>query len=122
MTKVIVDATDQSLGRLASKIALLLRGKNLPNYQPNILPKIEVKLTNLKKIKFTGNKLKKKIYYRYSGYHSGIKSRTLEERWNKNPAEVLRYSVYRMLPKNKTRDKIIRNLKIETSPEQAIRF
>ena len=112
MTKVEVDATNESLGRLASKIATLLRGKHLAGYQPYILPEIEVSVKNLKKIKFTGNKLKGTVYYRYSGYHSGIKSRTLGERWKKDPAEVLRYSVYRMLPKNKTRDKIIKNLKV----------
>lgn len=112
MEKIIVDATNQSLGRLASRIAVLLRGKHLAGYQPNVLPQVEVSVKNLNKVKFTGNKLKGKIYYRYSGYHSGIKSRTLEERWLKDPKEVLKYSVYRMLPTNKTRDKIIRNLKI----------
>lgn len=112
MQKVNVDATNLSLGRLASKIATLLRGKHLATYQPNVLPQIEVSVNNIKKVKFTGDKLKNKIYYRYSGYHSGIKARTLQERWTKSPAEVLRYSVYRMLPKNKTRDKIIKNLKV----------
>lgn len=113
MTKVIVDATNQSLGRLASKVAVLLRGKHLPSYQSNILPQVEVKVKNLKKIKFTGNKLKNKIYYKYSGYHSGITSKTLKQRWEKDPAEVLKHSVYRMLPDNKTRNKIIKNLKVE---------
>jgi large subunit ribosomal protein L13 len=112
MTKIEVDASNQSLGRLASRIAVLLRGKHLASYQPNVLPQIEVDVKNLKKVKFTGNKLKNKIYYRYSGYHSGIKARTLEERWEKDPSEVLKYSVYRMLPDNKTRNKIIRNLKV----------
>ena len=112
MQKIIVDATNQSLGRLASKIAVLLRGKHLAGYQPHILPQVEVSVKNLEQVKFTGNKLKGKIYYRYSGYHSGIKARTLEERWLKNPAEVLQYSIYRMLPKNKSRDKIIKNLRI----------
>jgi|SRR3989338_241523 len=112
MIRVEVDATNQSLGRLASKIAVLLRGKHLASYRPNILPEVEVNIKNLKKVKFTGSKFTDKIYYRYSGYHSGIKARTLKERWEKNPADVLRYSVFRMLPKNKTRDKIIRNLRI----------
>ncbi len=112
MIKVEVDATNQSLGRLASKIAVFLRGKHLAGYQPNVLPQIEVNVKNLKKVKFTGNKLNNKIYYRYSGYHSGIKSRTLGERWDKDPIEVLKYSVYRMLPDNKTRNKVIRNLKV----------
>ncbi|MBI2674589.1 MAG: 50S ribosomal protein L13 [Candidatus Yanofskybacteria bacterium] len=113
MQKVEIDASNQSLGRLASKIAVLLRGKHLPGYQPNVLPQVEVSVKNLKKVKFTGNKLKGKIYYKYSGYHSGITSRTLEQRWEKDPTEVLRYSVSRMLPDNKTRSKIIRNLRFE---------
>jgi len=112
MEKVEIDATNQSLGRLASRIAVLLRGKHLPTYQPNILPQIEVSVKNLNKVKFTGNKLKGKIYYKYSGYHGGITSKTLEQKWEKDPAEVLKYSVYRMLPNNKTRRKIIHNLKI----------
>ena len=113
MTKVEIDATNQSLGRLASRIAIVLRGKHLATYQPNVLPEIEVRIKNLDKVKFTGDKLKSKIYYRYSGYHGGIKARTLGERWAKDPAGVLKHGVYRMLPQNKTRDKIIKNLKIE---------
>lgn len=113
MPKVEIDATNQSLGRLASRIAVLLRGKHLVSYQPNILPQVEVSIKNLKKVKFTGNKFTDKVYYKYSGYHSGITSRTLEQRWTKDPAKVLRYSVYRMLPKNRTRDKIIKNLRFE---------
>lgn len=112
MEKITVDATNQSLGRLASKIALLLRGKHLPSYRPEVLPQVEVSVKNLSKVKFTGDKLKGTIYYRYSGYHSGIKSRTLGQRWEKDPFEVLKYSVFRMLPDNKTRRKIIRNLKV----------
>ena len=111
MQKVEIDATNQSLGRLASRIAVVLRGKHIAGYKPNVLPNVEVSIFNLKKVKFTGNKLKGKMYHRYSGYHSGIKSRTLGEWWAKSPGEVLKHSVYRMLPKNRTRDKIIRNLK-----------
>lgn len=113
MTKIIVDATNQSLGRLASKIAVLLRGKHLASYQPNKLPDVEINVKHLDKVKFTGKKLTDKLYHHYSGYHSGIKSRTLEERWKRDPAEVLRYSVFRMLPDNKTRRKIIKNLRFE---------
>lgn len=112
MQKVEIDATNQSLGRLASRVAVILRGKHMAGYQPHVLPQVEVIIRNLDKVRFTGNKLKNKIYYKYSGYHSGIKSQTLGEKWKKNPAEVLKHSVYKMLPKNKTRDKIILNLKI----------
>lgn len=112
MRKVEIDATNQSLGRLSSQIAVLLRGKDQPGYEPRVTPEVEVTVKNLDKVKFTGSKLKTKMYHRYSGYHSGIKSRTLEEAWRINPAEVLRLSVYRMLPANKTRDKIMNNLKV----------
>lgn len=109
--KYELDATNQSLGRLASKIAVILRGKNVPSYTPNKLPTSEVVVKNLKSAKFTGNKLERKKYYHYSGYHSGIKARGLSELWDKKPEEVLRKMVYRMLPTNRTRDKIIKNLR-----------
>src|SRR3989344_4696063 len=103
-----IDASNQSLGRLASKIAVILRGKNSPNYKPNILPNNKVAVTNIKKIKFTGKKLDQKIYYHYSGYPSGMKERKLGFLFEKNPERVLKLAVYRMLAKNKLRDKIIK--------------
>jgi len=108
--KYTIDATNQSLGRLASKAAIVLRGKNLPSYAPNKLPENQVIIANLKNAKFTGNKFDQKKYYHYSGYHGGIKARSLSELWNSKPEEVLRKMVYRMLPVNRTRDKIIKNL------------
>lgn len=111
MTKVEIDATNETLGRLASKIAVLLRGKNMVSYQPEVLPEVEVMVKNTEKVKFTGSKFAAKTYYHYSGYHSGIRARKLSELWATRPTEVIRDCVYRMLPKNKTRDKIIKNLK-----------
>ena len=111
MNKVEIDATNETLGRLSSKIALLLRGKNLPTYEPSELPKNEVVLKNIDKIRFTGLKLENKRYYHYSGYHSGLKTKKLSDLWKDKPQNVIRHTVYRMLPKNKTRDKIIKNLK-----------
>ncbi|KKT80814.1 MAG: 50S ribosomal protein L13 [Candidatus Yanofskybacteria bacterium RIFCSPHIGHO2_02_FULL_44_12b] len=108
-----VDATNQSLGRLSSKIAVLLRGKNLPSYEPNRNSNAEVLVKNLKKSKFTGQKFNSKVYHHYSGYHSGIKSRKLSELWATQPNKVLRQMVYNMLPKNKMRDKVIKNLKFD---------
>ncbi len=108
-----LDATNQSLGRLASKIAILLRGKNLASYAPSDLPTSEVVVKNLKNAKFTGSKFDQKKYYHYSGYHSGIKARSLKELWATKPNEVLRKMVYTMLPTNRTRDKIIKNLKFK---------
>ena len=105
-----LDATDQSLGRLASKIAVLLRGKNLPSWQPHLRADVQVIVHNIAKMLFTGNKLKPKRYYHYSGSPGGMKVRTLGDLWAKKPQEVVRMSVYRMLPKNRTRDIIIKNL------------
>ena len=113
MIRVEIDATNETLGRLASKIAVLLRGKNLASYQPEVLPEFEVVVKNAGKIRFTGSKLANKTYYRYSGYHSGIRARKLSELWETRPNHVIKECVYRMLPKNKTRDKIIKNLKFK---------
>lgn len=108
-----IDATNQSLGRLASNIAVLLRGKTHASYQPNVLPKDTVTISNVAKMKITGKKLKQKIHYHYSGYPGGMKARTLGDRMAKNPAEVLRLAVYRMLAPNRMRDKIIKHLTIQ---------
>ncbi len=108
-----IDATNQPLGRLASKIAVILRGKINPSYQPNLMPKEKVIVSNIKNIKFTGNKYKQKIYYHYSGYPGGLKSRKLNELFEKNPNRVLWLAVYRMLAKNRLRDKIIKNLEFK---------
>ena len=111
MTHIEIDATNETLGRLASKIAVLLRGKNLASYQPEVLPEVVVTVKNPEKVRFTGSKFANKTYYHYSGYHSGIRARKLSELWATRPTHVIRECVYRMLPKNKTRDKIIKNLK-----------
>lgn len=113
MQKFEIDATNQSLGRLASKIAIILRGKNLPAYNPSQLPETEVIIKDLKSAKFTGRKFTDKKYYRYTGYHGGIRTNALSELWEKNPEKVLREIVYRMLPVNRQRDKIIKNLKFK---------
>lgn len=109
--KYEIDATNESLGRLASKIAVLLRGKASASYTPNKLLGHEVIVKNLKGAKFTGSKFNQKKYYHHSGYHSGIKARSLSELWEAKPQEVLRKMVWRMLPVNRSRDKIIKNLK-----------
>lgn len=113
MTQTILDAKNQSLGRLASKVAVSLRGKDKPSYKPDKMADVQVVVKNLAQAKFTGNKLSDKTYYHYSGYHSGIRARKLSELWASRPNYVFREMVYRMLPKNKTRDKIIKNLKFE---------
>ena len=108
-----IDATNQTLGRLASKIAVLLRGKNVATFQHHITPAVEVTVINLKKLRFTGSKLSGKIYYRFSGYPSGISARTMGQIWETKPQELLRQAVYNMLPQNRTRSVIIKNLKFK---------
>lgn len=108
-----IDATNQSLGRLATKVALILRGKINPSFQPNVLPQEKVEIVNIKDLKFTGTKLNTKVYYRYSGYPGGIYSRKLSEMFEKTPGKLFRMTVYSMLPKNRMRDKIIKHLIIK---------
>ncbi len=111
MTIYEINAENVALGRVATEVATALRGKHLPSFEPNKMPNIQVLVKNLDKVKFTGAKFDQKTYYKYSGYHSGIRARALSDEWKKAPERVLRHVVYRMLPKNKTRDKIIKNLK-----------
>ncbi len=113
MKQVTIDATNQTLGRLASHIAVVLRGKDKVSYKPEVLPEVEVVVKNPEKVRFTGSKFSTKTYYHYSGYHSGIRARKLSELWETRPTHVIKECVYRMLPKNKTRDKIIKNLKFK---------
>lgn len=108
-----IDATNKSLGRLASAIAVILRGKIKPDYQPNNMPQEKVLITNIGGIRFTGKKMDQKIYYHYSGYPGGMKARKLKELFDKNPKRVLWLAVYRMLASNKLRNKIIKNLEIK---------
>ena len=105
-----IDATNQVLGRLASRIALLLRGKDSPKFQPHILSEEEVVVSNVDKIKFTGRKLEQKKYFHYSGYPGGIRERTMGEIFAKDPKEVLRRAVFGMLPKNRLRKEMIKHL------------
>lgn len=111
--KYTLDATDQSLGRLASKIAVLLRGKANPAYQPYMLPTDTVTVQNVSKIKFTGAKLTDKKYYHYSGFPGGMKTRTLGTEFKKDPKKLLRATVLNMLAQNRLRSKIIKNLIFE---------
>lgn len=105
-----MDATNQSLGRLASKVALILRGKTSPAFQPHILSREKVLVENVQKIKLTGKKMDEKRYYHYSGYPGGLKEKKIKDVLQKNPQEVLRRAVWGMLPKNKLRKEMIKNL------------
>jgi len=109
---VLIDAKDRILGRLASRIAMIPQGKNKPQYTPNFLCGDGVVVINVRSIKFTGKKLKEKIYDKYSGYPGGRREIVLEKLMQKNPSKVLYYAVKGMLPKNVLAKKMIRMLKI----------
>ncbi len=114
---VLVDANGQTLGRLATQIADLLRGKRKPTYTPHCDVGDFVVVINAEKISVTGNKRSEKRYYRHSGYPGGIKSRTLNEMLDRRPEEVLRLAVKGMLPRNRLARKQITKLKIYAGPE-----
>ncbi len=108
-----IDATGQSLGRMASRIAVLLRGKDKAGYEPRIAPDVKVVVHNLDKVVFKGTKKQAEIYYRHSGYPGGIKSQTLGQLWEKDPKGLLRRVVRGMLPENRSRDRILKNLEVK---------
>lgn len=108
-----VDAKGQSLGRLATKVALLLRGKAKPGFVHHIDEGDVVVVTNFKKVRVTGKKMEQKTYYRHSAYLGGLKSRTLKESFIVEPKEILRKAVWGMLPKNKLRNAQIKRLRVE---------
>ncbi len=113
----IVDAEGKNLGRLASEIAIVLRGKNKPQYTAHVDTGDFVVVVNAEKIAVTGNKMTGKIYYRHSGYPGGLKSRTLGEMLERRPTEVLRKAVKGMLPKNRLAAHQITKLKIYAGPK-----
>ncbi len=113
----LVDAEGKILGRLASKIAQVLSGKNKPIYTPFLDTGDFVVVINAKKVKVTGNKEKKKIYYHYSGYPGGMKEIVYEKLLQKKPALIIQKAVRGMLPKNKLRSKMLKKLKIYAGPE-----
>ena len=111
--KHTIDASGKVLGRLATEIALLLRGKNKPRYAPHKDEGDFVVVKNFEDIKLTGKKIDQKKYFRYSGYMGGLKADSIKTLMEKKPTEVLKKAVYRMLPKNKLRDRMIKRLKFE---------
>ncbi|MDP2631458.1 MAG: 50S ribosomal protein L13 [Candidatus Uhrbacteria bacterium] len=107
-----IDATDKVLGRMASDIASHLIGKHKPSFERHIDAGDTVTVTNIAKVKITGNKLEQKQYYKHSGYPGGLKTRVMGKIFESNPAEVLKQAVSRMLPKNKHRVERMKRLTI----------
>jgi large subunit ribosomal protein L13 len=114
---LVVDATGQTLGRLATRIADTLRGKRKPTYTPHVDTGDFVVVVNAEKISVTGNKRQDKKYYRHSGYPGGLRERTLEEMLARRPEEVIRLAVKGMLPRNRLARKQLTKLKIYAGPD-----
>src|SRR5918912_1227569 len=113
----LVDADGQTLGRLATRIADTLRGKDKPQFTPHVDTGDFVVVVNAEKIAVTGKKLDQKRYYRHSGYPGVLRSRTLREQLERRPEEVLRKAVKGMLPKNRLAAAQLTKLKIYAGPE-----
>ena len=118
----VIDAKDQTLGRLASQIAHLLRGKHKPIFAPHMDVGDFIIVINCEKIRVTGTKMENKLYYRHSGHPGGLRSLTLRQLMDRYPERVLLFAVRGMLPKNKLGRKMIKKLKIyagDSHPHQA---
>ena len=114
---LVVDATGQTLGRLATQLADALRGKRKPEYTPHVDTGDFVIVVNAERISVTGNKRAEKRYYRHSGYPGGLRSRTLEEMLARRPEEVIRRAVKGMLPRNRLGRAQLRKLKVYAGPD-----
>ena len=114
---VLVDASGRTLGRLATQIADILRGKRKPEYTPHVDVGDFVVVVNAEKIVVTGNKREAKRYYRHSGYPGGLRSRTLGDQLERRPEEVIRRAVRGMLPRNRLARKQLTKLKVYAGPD-----
>ncbi|MFY9457315.1 MAG: 50S ribosomal protein L13 [Candidatus Spechtbacterales bacterium] len=110
--KYTIDASNKILGRLASEIATLLRGKNQESFLPHVDSGNSVEILNVEKIKVSGNKFDQKMYWRYTGYPGGIRGKTYGDLVGESRGEVLRRAVYGMLPHNKLRVRFMKRLVI----------
>jgi large subunit ribosomal protein L13 len=118
----VVDAEGQTLGRLASRIAPILRGKHKPTYTPHLDCGDFVIIVNADRVRVTGRKLDQKLYHRHSGYPGGLTSISLRDQLAKHPERVLQAAIKGMLPKNKLGRRMIKKLKVyagESHPHQA---
>lgn len=114
---LLVDAEGQQLGRLASKVAKLLRGKHKPDFTPHVDCGDNIIVVNAEKIQLSGNKWTQKIYQRYTGYPGGQRERTAQELLDKKPEALVEKAVKGMLPKNKLGAVLFRNLRVYTGKD-----
>jgi large subunit ribosomal protein L13 len=114
---VVMDASDKVLGRFATEVARLLRGKHKPDFTPFLDTGDFVVVVNAEQVRFTGNKLEDKKYYRHSGKPGSLKIETARERIEKYPERVIQAAVWGMLPKNRLGRKLLKKLKVYPGPE-----
>lgn len=114
---LVIDATDLALGRLSSRIALILRGKNKPGFTPNVDCGDNVIVINAERVALKGKKMTNRVYTRYTGYPGGQRFSTPAEILAKRPTELIRRAVKGMLPKTRLGDKVLGNLYIYAGPE-----
>jgi large subunit ribosomal protein L13 len=114
---ILVDAENQILGRLATQIAVRLRGKHLPQFTPHVDLGDFVIVVNADKVRLTGNKWDQKVYYRHSGYMGGVKETSARKLNQENPERLIRLAVWGMLPKNRLGRKLIKKLKVYRGTE-----
>lgn len=117
VTWYVLDAAGETLGRLSSRIAVVLRGRHRARFVPHWPTGDHVIVLNAEKVKVSGNKLEDKEYYKHTGYFGNMKSATMREILEKNPTKVLTLAVKGMLPKNASRDRILRNLHVIAGSE-----
>lgn len=113
----IVDATDKTLGRLATGVASRLRGKHKPEYTPHVDTGDYIVIVNAAKVRVTGNKMADKMYHRYTGYIGNLKSKPLEEMMESAPERVIELAVKGMLPRNSLGRQMFSKLKVFAGPE-----
>lgn len=113
----VIDATDKTLGRMATEIARRLRGKHKPEYTPHVDTGDYIVVVNAEKVQVTGNKPKDKMYYRHSGYPGGMKSISFEKLVQSNPERLIELTVKGMLPKNPLGRAMLKKLKVFAGPE-----
>ena len=115
----VIDATDKVLGRMASRIAMILQGKTKPIYTPHVDTGDFIIVTNAEKIKLTGNKMNEKVYYTHSGYPGGFKEIPIKKWMDKHPDRVVNMAVKRMLPKTKLGSAMLKKLKVYAGPDHS---
>ena len=113
----VVDAEGKTLGRLASKIAHVLRGKHKPTYSPHMDLGDHIVVINAKKIHVTGRKAEQKVYYRHTGYPGGLRTTTYEDMLDKHPDRILRIAIKGMMPNNILGRQMLKKLRVYAGPE-----